>query len=57
MRFVEVESQSQQAGAMVFRTRALLVRQRTHRIIALRGHLAERGVVAWTYAPPAIDLR
>ena len=46
MRFVEVKSQSQQAGAMVFRTRDLLVRQRTQLINALRGHLAEHGVVA-----------
>lgn len=46
MRFVEVKSQSQQAGAMVFRTRDLLVRQRIQLINALRGHLAEHGVVA-----------
>lgn len=46
MRFVEVKSPSQQAGAMVFRTRDLLVRQRTQLINALRGHLAEHGVVA-----------
>ena len=31
---------------MLFRTRALLVRQRTQTIIALRGHLAEFGVIA-----------
>jgi transposase len=46
MRFVEVKSESQQAGAMVFRTRDLLVRQRTQLINALRGHFAEHGVVA-----------
>lgn len=46
MRFVAVKSQQQQAGAMVFRTRDLLVRQRTQLINALRGHLAEHGVVA-----------
>jgi len=46
MRFVEVKSQRQQAGAMVFRTRDLLVRQRTQLINALRGHLAEHGVVS-----------
>ena len=46
MRFVEVKSQEQQAGAMVFRTRDLFVRQRTQLINALRGHLAEHGVVA-----------
>jgi transposase len=31
---------------MIFRTRDLLVRQRTQLINALRGHLAEYGVVA-----------
>jgi transposase len=46
MRFVALKSSSQQAGAMVFRTRDLLVRQRTQLINALRGHLAEHGVVA-----------
>ena len=46
MRFVAVKSQEQQARAMLFRTRDLLVRQRTQLINALRGHLAEHGVVA-----------
>ena len=46
MRFVAVKSESQQARAMIFRTRDLLVRQRTRLINALRGHLAEHGVVA-----------
>lgn len=46
MRFVEVKTPEQQAGAMVFRTRDLFVRQRTQLINALRGHLAEHGVVA-----------
>lgn len=50
MRFVTVKSQEQQARAMLFRTRDLLVRQRTHLINALRGHLAEHGVVAPTGA-------
>jgi transposase len=45
MRFVAVKSESQQARAMIFRTRDLLVRQRTQLINALRGHLAEHGVV------------
>ena len=31
---------------MLFRTRDLLVRQRTQLINALRGHLAQHGVVA-----------
>lgn len=46
MRFVEVKSTEQQAHSMVFRTRDLLVRQRTQMVNALRGHLAEYGVVA-----------
>jgi transposase len=46
MRFVAVKTEEQQARAMVFRTRDLLVRQRTQLINALRGHLAEHGVVA-----------
>jgi transposase len=46
MRFVEVKTEEQQARAMLFRTRELLVRQRTQLINALRGHLAEHGVVA-----------
>ena len=50
MRFVNVKSQEQQARAMLFRTRDLLVRQRTQLINALRGHLAEHGVVAPTGA-------
>ncbi len=45
MRFVEVKSESQQARSMVFRTRELLVRQRTQMINALRAHLAEHGLV------------
>src|SRR4029079_6483127 len=45
MRFVAVKSEEQQARAMLFRTRDLLVRQRTQLINALRGHLAEHGVV------------
>ncbi|MCE6967123.1 IS110 family transposase, partial [Cereibacter sphaeroides] len=46
MRFVAVKSEQQQAMAMAYRTRDLLVRQRTQTINALRGHLAEYGVVA-----------
>ena len=46
MRFVAVKTEAQQARAMAFRTRDLLVRQRTQLINALRGHLAEFGVVA-----------
>lgn len=46
MRFVAVKTKEQQARAMVFRTRDLLVRQRTQLINALRSHLAEHGFVA-----------
>ena len=46
MHFVAVKTEAQQAQGMLFRTRDLLVRQRTQTINALRGHLAEYGVVA-----------
>jgi transposase len=46
MRFVQPKSEKQQARAMVFRTRDLLVRQRTQLVNALRAHLAEHGAVA-----------
>ena len=46
MRFVAVKTAQVQARSMVFRTRALLVRQRTQTVNALRGHLAEFGLVA-----------
>ena len=46
MRFVEVKTEEQQAHAMLFRTRQMFVRQRTQLINALRGHLAEHGVIA-----------
>ena len=45
MRFVQIKSEAAQAGAVVFRARDLLVRQRTQIINALRGHLAEFGLV------------
>ena len=46
MRSVAVKTEEQQAQAMLFRTRDLLVQQRTQLVNALRGHLAEHGVVA-----------
>jgi transposase len=46
MRFVPVKTVEQQAAAMLHRTRALLIRQRTQLINAVRGHLAEFGLVA-----------
>jgi transposase len=45
MRFVTPKSAEAQAAATVFRTRDLMVRQRTQLINALRGHLAEFGIV------------
>jgi transposase len=45
MRFVAPKSEQAQAAALVFRARDLLVRQRTQIINALRGHLAEFGLI------------
>lgn len=44
--FVALKSEAQQARAMLFRTRQMFIGQRTQSINALRGHLAEQGVVA-----------
>lgn len=46
MRYVAVKSEEQQAAGLVFRTRDLMVRQRTQLVNAIRGHLAEYGWVA-----------
>jgi transposase len=46
MRFVAVKSTEKQARAVAFRTHQCFVRQRTQLINALRGHLAEFGLVA-----------
>lgn len=46
MRFVPIKTVEQQAAAMVLKTRALLVRQRTQAVNALRAHLAELGIIA-----------
>ena len=40
MRFVAVKSEAKQASAVIFRTRDILVAQRTQIINALRGHLS-----------------
>jgi transposase len=45
MRFVAVKSAEAQASAAIFRTRDLLVRQRTQHINAIRGQLTEYGLV------------
>lgn len=46
LRFVPIKSADQQAAAMVLKTRALLLRQQTLAINALRGHLSELGIIA-----------
>ncbi len=46
MRFVPIKSEDQQSVLLVHRARELLVRQRTQLVNALRGHLAEFGVIA-----------
>ncbi len=46
MRFVPIKTPEQQAVLVLHRTRDLLVRQRTVLVNALRGHLAEFGIVA-----------
>ncbi|MDA0991175.1 MAG: IS110 family transposase [Verrucomicrobia bacterium] len=46
MRFVAMKSAEQQSLMMLHRTRALLVRQHTMQVNAIRAHLAEFGVVA-----------
>ena len=46
MRFVPIKSAEQQAVLMLHRTRDLLVRQRTMLVNALRGHMAELGIIA-----------
>ena len=46
MRFVPTKTAEQQAALVLHRTRDLLVRQRTVLINALRGHMAEFGIVA-----------
>ena len=45
MRFVPIKSAEQQAVLMQHKTRELLVKQRTMSVNALRGHLAEFGLV------------
>ena len=45
MRFVPVKTEEQQSALTMHRVRELLVRQRTQLINAVRGHLAEFGLV------------
>ena len=46
MRFVPVKTVEQQSVMVLHRTRLLLMRQRTRLANALRGHMAEYGIVA-----------
>src|SRR5277367_6543152 len=46
MRFVPTKSEQQQSGLMLHRSRQLLVRQRTMLSNAIRGHLAEFGIIS-----------
>lgn len=46
MRFVPIKTKEQQTALMLHRVRQLLVRQRTMLSNALRGHLAELGIVS-----------
>jgi transposase len=46
MRFVVIKTAEQQAALLLHRGRERLVRQRTGLVNALRGHLAEFGVIA-----------
>jgi transposase len=46
MRFVPVKSEQQQAILMLHRSRQLLIRQRTMLSNAIRGHMAELGLIA-----------
>ena len=46
MRFVAVKSAQKQSAGLTFKTRDLLVRQKTQAVNALRGNLAEHGVIA-----------
>ncbi|WP_207462927.1 IS110 family transposase [Azospirillum sp. SYSU D00513] len=46
MRFVPIKTEEQQSTLVIHRVRETLVRQKTQLINALRGHLAEFGIVA-----------
>jgi transposase len=46
MRFVPIKSEQQQSGLMLHRVRQLLVRQRTMASNAIRGHMAELGIIS-----------
>jgi transposase len=46
MRFVPTKSEQQQSGLMLHRSRQLLVRQQTMLSNAIRGHMAELGIIS-----------
>jgi transposase len=46
MRFVPTKSEEQQSGLVLHRSRQLLVRQRTMLSNAIRGHMAELGIIS-----------
>ena len=46
MRFVSTKSEQQQSGLMLHRSRQLLIRRRTMLSNAIRGHMAELGLIA-----------
>ena len=46
MRFVPTKSEQQQSGLMLHRSRQLLMRQRTMLSNAIRGHMAELGIIS-----------
>jgi transposase len=56
MRFVPTKTRDQQAALMLHRTRQLLVRQRTMLSNAMRGHLAELGIVSAKGRQGTVDL-
>jgi len=56
MRFVSLKSPEQQSLLMLHRTRALLVRQRTMLVNALRAHMAEFGIVTRVGLPQIKEL-
>lgn len=56
MRFVPVKSPEQQSAAMLHRSRALLVKQRTMLLHAIRAHLAELGVATGAGVSPVTKM-
>lgn len=46
MRFVAAKTEAQQSAGVELKVRQMLVRQRTRSVNALRGHLAEFGIIA-----------